>query len=49
MPDKIYMVRFKEPAIGPQLVRVERVEIHEEHLAFLRPDGELSALSCSKS
>jgi hypothetical protein len=44
MPDKTYLVRFKESDLGPQLVRADSVEIHEEHLAFLRSDGELSAL-----
>jgi hypothetical protein len=44
MPDKTYIVMFKESTIGPQLVRAERIEIHGEHLAFIRSDGELSGL-----
>ena len=44
MPDKTYMVIFKESTIGPQLVRAERIEIHGEHLAFIRSDGELCGL-----
>jgi hypothetical protein len=44
MPDKTYKVSFKDSTIGPQLVRAERIEIHGEHLIFLRSDGELSAL-----
>jgi hypothetical protein len=44
MADKTYVVRFKESGVGPQLVRAERVEIHGEHLVFLRSDGRLSAL-----
>jgi hypothetical protein len=44
MPDKTYMVRFKESDVDPQLVRAASIAIHGEHLAFLRSDGELSAL-----
>jgi hypothetical protein len=44
MPEKTYLVRFKESDIDPQLVRADRAEIYGEHLAFLRSDGELSAL-----
>jgi hypothetical protein len=44
MPDKTYLVRFKELNVHPQLVKADRFEIHGDHLAFLRADGELSAL-----
>jgi hypothetical protein len=44
MPDKTYLVRFKESNVPPQLVRANRFEFHGDHLAFLRADGELSAL-----
>lgn len=44
MPDKTYLVRFKESDLGPQLVRADSVEIHGEHLVFLRSDGKPSAL-----
>jgi hypothetical protein len=44
MPDKTYLVRFKESNVPPQLVRANRFEIHGDHLAFLLAGGELSAL-----
>jgi hypothetical protein len=44
MPEKTYLVRFKELHVHPQLVRAATIEIHGDHLAFLRLDGELSAL-----
>jgi hypothetical protein len=44
MPNKTYLVRFKEPDLAPQLVRAATVEIHGEHLVFCLPGGELSAL-----
>jgi hypothetical protein len=44
MDDKNYLVRFKEPNSTPQLVSASSVEIHGEHLVFLRSSGELSAL-----
>jgi hypothetical protein len=44
MPDKTYLVRFKESNVPPQLVRANRFEFHGDNLAFLRADGELSAL-----
>jgi hypothetical protein len=39
-----YLVRFKESDVHAQLVRADSFEIHGDHLAFLRADGELSAL-----
>jgi hypothetical protein len=44
MDDKTYLVRFKESGLTPALVEAERVEVHGEHLVFLRSSGELSAL-----
>jgi hypothetical protein len=44
MPDKNYLVTFKESNLAPQLVRAATVEIHGDHLTFLRSSGELSAL-----
>jgi hypothetical protein len=44
MPDKNYLVRFKESNLAPQLVRAATVEIHGEHLVFCQSGGELSAL-----
>jgi hypothetical protein len=44
MPDKNYLVRFKESNLASQLVRAATVEIHGEHLVFLLSGGELSAL-----
>jgi hypothetical protein len=44
MDDKTYLVRFKEADLAPVLVEAERVEIHGEHLVFLRATGELSAM-----
>ena len=44
MDRKAYLVRFKEPDLSPVLVEAERVELHEEHVVFLRISGELSAM-----
>jgi hypothetical protein len=44
MRDKGYMVRFKCSNLPPQLVTAASVEIHGEHLVFLRSDGSLAAL-----
>jgi hypothetical protein len=44
MPEKDFLVRFKEAHLAPQLVRAGSVEIHGEHLVFFRSSGELSAL-----
>jgi hypothetical protein len=52
MTDKVYLVRFKPPEVGTQLVAAEpgrtwqspRVQIHGEHVAFLNSKGELAAL-----
>jgi hypothetical protein len=44
MRDKCYQVRFKCSNLSPQLVISASVEIHGEHLVFLRSDGSLAAL-----
>jgi hypothetical protein len=44
MRDKSYLVRFKCLNLNPHLVIAARVEIHGEHLVFLRSDGSLAAL-----
>ena len=44
IPEKKYLVRFKESNLAPQLVRAATVEIHGEHLIFLGSGGELTAL-----
>ena len=44
MPDKKYLVRFKESDLAPQLVKSAAVETYGEHLVFLLSTGELSAL-----
>jgi hypothetical protein len=44
MPDKNYLVRFKETDLAPQLVEAATVETYGEHLVFLSSTGELSAL-----
>jgi hypothetical protein len=44
MVDKTYLVRFKELGLDPVLVEAASVEVHGEHLVFLRSGGELSAL-----
>ena len=44
MHDNTYLVRFKEPDLSPVLVEAEKVEVHGEHLVFLRTSGELSAM-----
>jgi hypothetical protein len=44
MDDKTYLVRFKESGLSPVLVEAGNVEVHGEHLVFLRASGELSAI-----
>jgi hypothetical protein len=44
MPDKTYLIRFKEPYAVSLRVVAANVETHGEHLAFLRSDGKLAAL-----
>jgi hypothetical protein len=42
--DKRYLVRFKYSTLNPNVVIAASVEIHGEHLVFLRSDGRLAAL-----
>jgi hypothetical protein len=44
MPDRNYLVRFKEPTLVPQLVRAATIEIQADHLVFSLSGGILSAL-----
>jgi hypothetical protein len=44
MPDKTYVIRFKERDVAPLRVIAATVETHEEHLAFVRDDARLAAL-----
>jgi hypothetical protein len=44
MDNKTYLVRFKESGLSPVLVQAGKVEVHGEHLVFLRASGKLSAL-----
>jgi hypothetical protein len=44
MRDKSYLVRFKCSNLNTHLVIAASVEIHGEHLVFLRSDGSLAAM-----
>jgi hypothetical protein len=44
MDDKTYLVSFKESGLSPVLVEAGKVEVHGEHLGFLRASGALSAM-----
>jgi hypothetical protein len=44
MRDKNYIIRLKCSDLSPHHVIAASVEIHGEHLAFLRSDGCLAAL-----
>jgi hypothetical protein len=44
MTDTAYLVRFKRADLPPELAIAEKIEVHGEHLAFLRADGSLAAL-----
>jgi hypothetical protein len=48
MPDKTYLIRFKDRDVAPLRVIAATVETHEDHLAFLRADGRLAALVLAK-
>jgi hypothetical protein len=39
-----YLVRFKGGDLPPELLIAETVELHGEHIAFVRSDGSLAAL-----
>jgi hypothetical protein len=44
MSDRAYLIRFKETKFPPDLIVAVNVELHGEHVAFLRSDGTLAAL-----
>jgi hypothetical protein len=44
MADTAYLVRLKRADLPPELVLAETIEVHGEHLAFLKKDGSLAAL-----
>jgi hypothetical protein len=44
MADTAYLVRFKGGDLPPELVIAENIELHGEHIAFVRSDGSLAAL-----
>jgi hypothetical protein len=44
MLDKTYIVRFKSPQIGVQVVAASSAEIHGDHIALLKSNGQLAAL-----
>jgi hypothetical protein len=44
MRDRAYLIRFKRSDTIPHLVLAASVEIHGDHLVFLRFDGSLAAL-----
>jgi hypothetical protein len=44
LADKTYIVRFKPPQMGVQLVAASRAEIHGDHIALLNANGQLAAL-----
>jgi hypothetical protein len=44
LADKTYIVRFKPPQLGIQLVAASSAQIHGEHIALLNSNGQLAAL-----
>jgi hypothetical protein len=44
MADTAYLVRFKGADLPPEVVIAETIELHGEHIAFVRSDGSLAAL-----
>ena len=44
LADETYLVRFKPPQIGVQLVAASSAEIHGDHIALLNSNGQLVAL-----
>jgi hypothetical protein len=44
LADKTYIVRFKPPQMGIQLVAASSAQIHGEHIALLNSNGQLAAL-----
>jgi len=48
MLDKTYIVRFKRPQMGVQVVLASCAEIHGDHIALLNCNGQLAALFFSE-
>jgi hypothetical protein len=44
LADKTYLVRFKPPQLGVQLVAASSAEIQGDHIALLNSNGQLAAL-----
>lgn len=44
LADELYIVRFKPPEIGVELVAASRAEIHGDHIALSNSNGQLVAL-----
>jgi hypothetical protein len=44
MVDTAYLVRLKKADLPSELVMAETIEVHGEHLVFLKADGSLAAL-----
>ena len=44
MTDRAYLVRFKPPEIGLQIVIASRAEFHGEHIVLLDSEGKVAAL-----
>jgi hypothetical protein len=44
MLDKKYIVRFKPPQLGVQVIVASSAEIHGDHIALLSSNGKLAAL-----
>jgi hypothetical protein len=43
-PDKAYLIRFKGTELPPDVVIAANIQVHEEHVVFLKSDGTLAAL-----
>ena len=48
MPDKTYLVQYKAPEVSSQIVVASTVEVHGEHLVYLKSEGKLAALFLMK-
>lgn len=49
MPDKTWLIRFKQSDRITELVTASSVELRGEHLVFLQADGKLIALVVMES
>ena len=49
MPDKTWVIRFKQSDLVTEFVTASSAEIRGEHLVFLRADGSLAALAVMES